>query len=86
MKIAKVVSGAAVVFAALASLGATASAAPSEDVSAMTWRVVAGPYPGNDDGLGQCRRAGHQYSLETGAPWGCLLEADSNQYFLWANI
>ena len=87
MKFAKGVSGAAVAFAALAALGGTAvaSAAPSGDASAMTWRVVAGPWPGNEDGLGACKRAGILYKMESGKPNGCLLEADSNQYFLWSD-
>jgi hypothetical protein len=87
MKFAKVVSGAAVAIAAFAALGGTATAAavPGGDMGAMTWRVVAGPWPGNEDGLGACRRAGVLYKMETGNPVGCLLEADSNQYFLWAD-
>src|SRR5687768_14369799 len=74
MKFAKMVSAGAVAFAALAALGstATASAAPNDDVSVLAWRVVAGPYPGNEDGLGQCERAKAQYRLEHNVPAGCL--------------
>jgi hypothetical protein len=86
MKFAKVMSGAVVAFAALAALGATASAAPANDMGVLTWRVVAGPYPGNPDGAAECQIAGVEYKADTGAPVGCLLDADSNQYFLWANI
>ena len=85
MKFANVVSAVAVAAAALGTMGATASAAPSGDAGVLVWRVVAGPYPGNEDGLGMCQRAGAQYRLDHDVPVGCLLEADSNQYFLWAN-
>ncbi|WP_143467036.1 hypothetical protein [Lentzea kentuckyensis] len=85
MKFAKVMSGAAVAVAAFAALGGTAAAVPSTDMGVLTWRVVAGPYPGNDDGLTECQRDGIDYKAGTGAPVGCLLDADSNQYFLWAN-
>ena len=86
MKFAKVLSGAAVAVAAFAALGGTAAAAvPGGDMGALTWRMVAGPWPGNEDGLGACQRAGVLYKMETGKPVGCLLEADSNQYFLWSN-
>lgn len=80
------VSAVVVAVAALGALGATASAAPSEDVGVLAWRVVAGPYPGNDDGLTTCQRDAVDYRAGTGRPTGCLLEADSNQYFLWANF
>jgi hypothetical protein len=59
---------------------------PGNDMGAMTWRVVAGPYPGNPDGAAECQRDAVEYKADTGAPVGCLLEADSNQYFLWANL
>ncbi|MET9230791.1 hypothetical protein [Lentzea sp. NPDC003310] len=85
MKFANVVSAVAVAAAALGTMGATASAAPSSDVGALVWRVVAGPWPGNGDGLSACQRAGVDYRLDYDVPVGCLLEADSNQYFLWAN-
>ena len=86
MKFAKVMSGAAVAVAALAALGGTAAAVPGGDMGVLTWRVVAGPYPGNPDGAAQCQTAAVEYKADTGAPVGCLLEADSIQYFLWANL
>ncbi|GAB2836790.1 hypothetical protein [Lentzea nigeriaca] len=88
MKFAKMVSAAAITLAALTALGtaATASAAGNDDVSILTWRVVDGPFPGNEEGRQDCYRTAADYQQAYGWKTGCLLEADSNQYFVWADL
>ncbi|GAB2837136.1 hypothetical protein [Lentzea nigeriaca] len=86
MKFAKMVSAAAITLAGLAALGSTASAAGNDDMSVLVWRVIDGPYPGNEEGRQDCWRDAAQYQLAHGWKTGCLLDADSNQYFLWADL
>lgn len=76
MKFTKMVCATAVVFAAL---GGTASAAPG-DVSVM------GPYIADSAGLQECQTDGAAYQQEHGKQTSCRLEADGNQYFLWASV
>ena len=88
MRFAKVLSAAAVACAAVAGMGAsaTASAAVNDDVSVLVWRVVAGPWPGDARGKIDCQSYATEYEGQTDRDTGCLYDADGNQYFAWANF
>lgn len=88
MKLKRIVTAAAVACAALAVSGATAASAEtvSDDVSVMAWRIVDGPWPNTHEGKNQCVIEDGIYEFLHKVPAGCLLDADGNQWFLWANL
>ncbi|KJK46754.1 hypothetical protein UK23_22755 [Lentzea aerocolonigenes] len=86
MKFVKMVSAVAVACAALVAPVAAGVAVAADDVSVLVWRVVDGPYANTPDGLQTCKDDAFQYHIAHGWQTGCLLDADSNQYFVWANV